>query len=65
MIALSQRQIEPVYRKSDTFQEADDWDIHQQINMTPEERQEVADELRRRVYGDHPPDVREGRLGSL
>jgi len=39
--------------------QADLWDIEQQIHMTPQERRSVAEELRRRVYGESPPDVRE------
>ena len=45
--------------KSKNFREAEKWDILQQIRMTPEERQEVAAELRKRVYGSDVPDVRE------
>ncbi len=48
-----------VYKKSNNFRDAEEWDILQHIQMTPEERQQVAAELRRRVYGENPPDVRE------
>ena len=41
------------------FQEAEDWDIEQHLNMTSEQRQNIAKELRRRVYGDKPIDVKE------
>jgi len=41
--------------------EAYQWDIEQALAMTPEERQEVAKELKRRVYGENPPDIREVR----
>ncbi len=40
-------------------QEADEWDVRQQLAMTPEERQAAARELKRRVYGDDCPDIRE------
>ena len=53
-----------VYHKSKSFQEAEEWDILQHILMTPEERQEVAAELRRRVYGQDTPDIRETRQGG-
>ena len=53
------RQIEGIAHKSYDFREAEAWDIEQHIRMTPQERQEVARQLRRRVYGEHPPDVRE------
>jgi hypothetical protein len=35
------------------------WAIEQELRLTPQERQAVSRELRRRVWGDHPPDVRE------
>ncbi len=41
------------------FEEADQWDVQQQLAMTPEERQAAARELRRRVYGKDCPDIRE------
>jgi hypothetical protein len=50
-----------VCHRSKSFQEAEEWDILQHIRMTPEERQEAADEIRRRVYGIDSPDVREAR----
>ena len=34
------------------FKEAEDWDIEQHINMTPQERMEVARILRERVFGN-------------
>ena len=49
---------------SRSFREAEEWDILQHILMTPEERQKVAAELRRRVYGEHTPDIRETRRGG-
>jgi len=33
------------------FEEAEQWDIEQQVNMTPQERMEVARILRERYYG--------------
>jgi len=44
---------------SDSPREAHEWDVEQQIRMTPEQRQSIARKLRRRVYGANPPDVRE------
>jgi hypothetical protein len=49
-----------ILHKSKTFKEAEEWDIQQHIQMTPEERQEVAAELRRRTFGRETPDVRDG-----
>ncbi len=39
--------------------EAEEWDILQQISMTPRERQEAARILKERVFGTNVPDVRE------
>ncbi len=38
---------------------AREWEILQELAMTHEERQEIARELKRRVYGPNPPDIRE------
>jgi len=48
-----------IVHKSKNYKDADWWDIKQQKEMTPEERQAAAKELKRRVYGENPPDVRE------
>ncbi len=48
-----------VVKISKSFEEADEWDIEQQINMTPQERQKAAKELKERVYGENAEDVRE------
>lgn len=48
-----------VYHKSKDYQEAENWDILQHIRMTPEERQEAAKELRKRVYGENAPDIKQ------
>jgi hypothetical protein len=48
-----------IFKKSKNYREAEEWDILQHTRMTPEERQEAAAELRRRVYGAERPDVRE------
>lgn len=50
-----------IVHKSKSFAEAETWDIHQHMEMTPEERQKIAYELRRRVYGDDCPDVKEAQ----
>ena len=47
------------YHVSWSYKEADEYDIEQQISMTPEERQEIAGELKRRCYGDDVSDIRE------
>lgn len=43
------------------FQEAENYDILQHISMTPEERRKIVSELKRKVYGEKCPDVRESR----
>lgn len=48
-----------IVNKARNHKEAEMWDILQQINMTPQERLEAAELLRRRVYGDDVKDVRE------
>lgn len=48
-----------VFNKAKTKKEAEEWDIFQNISMTPDERLYVSDELKRRVYGPNCPDVRE------
>jgi hypothetical protein len=54
--------IKRVCHKSRSFKEAEEWDIRQHIQMTPEERQEAAAELRRRIFGEDVPDVRSVHL---
>jgi hypothetical protein len=54
--------MERVFQKCRNFKEAEEWDVLQHIGMTSEERQDVAAELRKRVYGEDVPDVREAQL---
>lgn len=51
--------MERVVNKASSFKQADDWDVQQQISMTPRERIRAARELQRRVYGKDSKDVRE------
>ena len=51
--------LERIFHKAKNFREAEEWGILQEIQMTPEERQEAAEELAKRVYGTERPDVRE------
>jgi hypothetical protein len=51
--------MERICKKSKNFKEAEDWDIKQQLSMTPEERQAAAKELRERVYGPNTKDVKD------
>ena len=40
------------------FKEAEEWDIKQQVNMTPQERMEAARILRERFYGNNTISLR-------
>ena len=40
------------------FKEADEWDIQQQVSMTPAQRLAAAKELRERVYPADAKDIR-------
>ena len=50
-----------VSHKSNNFRDAEEWDIRQQQAMTPEERMAAAGEIKRRLYPNGAPDVRECR----
>jgi hypothetical protein len=47
------------FNKAANHKEAELWDIQQQIQMTPQQRQKIAFELKKRYYGSNPPDVRD------
>ncbi|MBN2000978.1 hypothetical protein JW935_25765 [candidate division KSB1 bacterium] len=47
-----------VFNKANNKQQAEQYDIEQQISMTPDERLSIVDELKRRVFGDNVPDLR-------
>ncbi len=51
--------IERIVNRAKNFNDADDYDIMQQISMTPEERLDAAKLLRVRYYGNNVPDVRQ------
>ncbi|MCL4786967.1 MAG: hypothetical protein KJ070_09285 [Verrucomicrobia bacterium] len=50
--------MERTVHKARTFREAAAWDIQQQVRMTPRERWSAARQLRERVFGRNPKDVR-------
>ena len=52
-------EMERVVHKSRRFAEADEWDIRQQVAMTPRDRMRAARELKFRVYPKDSPDVRQ------
>ncbi|MCX6554903.1 MAG: hypothetical protein NTZ12_07820 [Candidatus Aminicenantes bacterium] len=51
-----------VVNKSMGFQQAREWEILQEITMTPEQRQRAAKALKERFYGKKALDVRASHL---
>ncbi|MGC8654498.1 MAG: hypothetical protein ACP5US_10970 [Candidatus Kryptoniota bacterium] len=51
-----------VVNKTRSHKDAVQWDLLQQLEMTPSQRQEIARELKQRFYGTDNPDVRESRV---
>ena len=51
--------MERIVNIAKSFEEAEQWDIEQNLAMTPDERLDAAKELKERVYGKNPPDVRD------
>jgi hypothetical protein len=47
-----------VVHKAKSFKEADEWDIQQQVSMTPEQRLAAAKVLRDRAYPSDTKDIR-------
>lgn len=56
--------IDRSFNKTTSFSAAKNWDILQQISMTPEQRQRAAKELKQRVFGKYAPDVRASHPGK-
>ena len=54
-----QRKIECIGHQAKSFAEAEAWDREQAAALSLDERLRIAETLRRRVYGDDAPDVRE------
>ncbi len=50
--------MERIVNKAKNHKEAEKWDILQQINMKPEERQRIAKMLKKKVYGTQTKDIR-------
>lgn len=50
--------MERIFRKARSFKPADEWDVRQHSELSRTERQRIARELKRRVYGNTTPDVR-------
>jgi len=49
--------VKRVVHKAKNFQEAQKWDIRQQVSLSPQERQQIAKTLKRKVYGPKPPEI--------
>ena len=52
--------IKRIMHKFKSHEEAEAWNMEQYIRMTPEQRQDIALELRKHAYGEKVPDVRQG-----
>jgi len=52
------KQASKVVRIFKSFEDQEAWDIQYYINLSPEERQRIARELRERHYGKNPPRIR-------
>jgi len=48
-----------IVHRAHSFQEAREWEILQELSMTPGQRQWAAKALKERFYGKNSPDVRE------
>jgi hypothetical protein len=51
--------MERIFKKAKNYKEAQEWDVEQNLRMTPEQRQDVSKELRERVYGKETVDIRD------
>ncbi len=47
-----------------SFEDQEAWDIQYYINLSPEERQRIARELRKRYYGDNPSRIRDAQAAK-
>jgi hypothetical protein len=61
-IANPSRRLKPVIHVAHGFDQAREWEILQEITMTPAQRQRVAKALKERFYGRNAPDVRAAHL---
>lgn len=51
--------MEAVVNKAKTFAEADQWDVQQQVRITPNERMRIAKALKDRAFPKPHIDIRE------
>ncbi len=50
--------VERIGKKSKSFREAGEWDIKQHRELSLEDRFRASANLKTRVYGENPPDVK-------
>jgi len=50
--------VERVVNKTRSFEQAAEWDVRQQVAMTPRQRMRIARELKERAYPSNAKDVR-------
>lgn len=53
------REIERTVHKSRDFKAATEWDVHQHLSLSPQERLRAARTLKERAFPSDAPDVRE------
>ncbi|MDE3059128.1 MAG: hypothetical protein KGJ59_14355 [Bacteroidota bacterium] len=57
--------MERLINKAENFQEAEAWDVLQQTEMTHEQHQKIARELKEHFFGAGSTDVRENRHSKI
>jgi len=57
--------MERIVHKAKSHKEARDWDIKQVLEMSPDQRQQVAKKLKERFYGNDVPDVKSSHKDRL
>jgi hypothetical protein len=55
----SKKFLNRIFHKAKNHKEAEEWDIHQYLRMSPEERQAIAKALKKRIFGERIVDLRE------
>ena len=59
MSSREDRVMERTVHKSHDFEAAIEWDVHQHLSLSPQERLRAARTLKERVFSSDAPDVRE------
>ena len=58
------KQASKVVKIFKSVEEQEAWDLQYNINVSPEERQRIARELRKRCYGKNPPRIRDAQASK-